>query len=118
MNHIMEDDWEYPGIGRSKIHIPAIWRLIRYKKILPTVVDISAIAYKPICNIDISGARFKIANTSYPIIAVQNMYNPCGKEYRVIDGRHRISNHILQGNTNLDCYILKLDDIMPFIEKI
>lgn len=114
----MEDDWEYPGIGRSKIHIPTIWRLIDYKNISPTIIDISTIAYKPISNIDISGSRFKTVDISYPIIAVRNMHNPYGREYRVIDGRHRILHHILQKNMNFNCYILELDDITPFIEKI
>jgi hypothetical protein len=45
------------------------------------------------------------------------MENPKGKQYRLIDGRHRILKHINNGVFNLKAYVLDKQDILKFVEK-
>jgi hypothetical protein len=114
----MEGEWEFAGIGNSKINIRSVIQWINYKKYTASILDISSIAYKPIDSIQHDDTRFKISNLKYPLIVVAGMPNPHNKDYRLIDGRHRLLHLILSCRLNANCYILTLEDVLPFVEKI
>tara|TARA_B100000073_G_scaffold197561_1_gene163620 strand:+ start:2958 stop:3374 length:417 start_codon:yes stop_codon:yes gene_type:complete len=63
------------------------------------------------------GERFKNANTRYPGIVVEGLWNMYGNKYRLIDGKHRIRK-LYESSRFVDeasFYVLTLDDIEEFI---
>jgi hypothetical protein len=118
MIHSMRGEWEIKNIGPSIIKIPLLFPLIKYKNIYPQKLTLDDVSYKKLDAVDTNSRRFILADITYPLIAVENMPNPHGKRYRMIDGRHRLLKQINLGNSKFLFYILQYDDIKQFICKI
>ena len=114
----MEYDWEISNIGPSKIVTSNLYPLIKYRKLTPIELHIDEFSYKPLDTIEINHHRYKLADVTYPLFAVEGMENPYNKKYRMIDGRHRLLKQINLGKDKFLFYIFQYDEIKHYINKI
>lgn len=114
----MTKKWRLPNCPDMAISVKPIWELIKRKQLDSHRLDINTIAYKDIEDIDILGDRYQQADLKFPGIVVENMYNPYNKQYRLIDGRHRLLKTINLGEVHFNCYILPRHEVNRFIELI
>jgi hypothetical protein len=115
MIHLLEGEWAITK-DLLKVDCKNLYSLIKLRKLVSQEINVSSIGYKELDSIDKENVRYKLADCSYPII-VATMENPKGKQYRLIDGRHRILKHINNGVFNLKAYVLDKQDILKFVEK-
>lgn len=114
----MEDEWEIQGIGPAQIITSNLYSFIKHNKLKPIELHIDEFAYKPLDTIEISSHRYKLADITYPLFAVDGMPNPYNKKYRMIDGRHRLLKQINSGKSIFLFYIFHYDHIKKYIHKI
>ena len=112
--HIMDGSWRLKGCPEMYLDTQRIIDLIEFRDAVPICLDLDQIAYKEIDSIDINDSRYIAANTKFPGIVVKGMQNPYNKEYRLIDGRHRLLKTINQGKTKMNVYVLSESDVMQF----
>ena len=114
----MEDEWEIKNIGPAKIITSNLYPLIKYKKLNPIKLHLDEFAYKPLEEIETNGVRYKLADISYPLFAIEGMENPYNKKYRMIDGRHRLLKQIILGHDTFLFYIFHYNDIKHHIQRL
>jgi len=121
MIHIMDGEWKLSNKPELILPILPIIQLIKHRKLNFTVIDIEKIAYKDLSMIDKTSLRYTLANTEYPVIVILGMENPFNKEYRLIDGRHRVLKHLTAGAKEIAAYNLAEEDIerfyLPLLKK-
>jgi hypothetical protein len=115
MIHIIDHNWPIDDISSAYIDCRKLFALIKFKKILSVFIDIDSIGYKSIDSISETDIRYRCANIQYPCIVTENVQNPMNKQYRLIDGRHRLMKQIRAGVNKVECYILDKDDLMKFV---
>ena len=67
------------------------------------------------------GRRFDSCDTGFPGILTNfsiNIPNPFNRKYRMLDGKHRLEKMLSQNITRSLFYVLDLNDIIPYTEKI
>jgi len=64
---------------------------------------------------DFSGPRFETAETQYPGLMVRGMPNPCGRPYRMIDGRRRMEKLRRSGVSSGQFFVFDYGDCEEFI---
>jgi hypothetical protein len=117
MIHLMEDEWQIQGIGRSQIITANLYPFIKYKKMNPVELHIDEFAHKPLDTIEIDHPRYKLADVIYPLFAVDGMPNPYNKKYRMIDGRHRLLKQINSGKSVFLFYVFDYHTIKHYIHR-
>ncbi len=115
MIHVIDHDWAIDNISSAYIDCRKLFALIKFKKILSVFIDIEHIGYKSLDSISESDGRYQRANIQYPCIVTENVQNPMNKQYRLIDGRHRLMKQMRAGVNKVECYVLDKDDLMKFI---
>lgn len=109
----MTGEWKIPGSPDMEIDCCEVYSYINFKLIQPEEIDINLISYKPL-KIDREDSRFITANLNYPGIIVNGMHNPHNKQYRMIDGRHRLLKTIDSGKQTFYTYVLNPQEIKKF----
>ena len=116
MIHLLEGEW---AITEEPLKVDCInlYNLIKLRNLTPQEINVANIGYKELDSIDKESIRYRLANCNYPVI-VATMENPKGKQYRLIDGRHRILKQIDNGVLDIQAYVLDKEDILKFVEKV
>jgi hypothetical protein len=116
MIHILSDSWKLKGADSNLfIDCKEVYSYIRMKKFDPKEIDSYEIAHKPIVDICRNSIRYINADINMPGIVAKNMENPFMKEYRMIDGRHRLLKTIDLGKRNFNSYVLDREEILKFV---
>jgi hypothetical protein len=115
MIHVIDQDWAIDEISSAYIDCRKLFDLIKFRGISSVFVDIENIGYKSLDSISESDGRYQLANIQYPCIVTENVQNPMNKQYRLIDGRHRLMKQMRAGVNKVKCYVLDKDDLMKFI---
>jgi hypothetical protein len=116
MIHLLEGEWAITEES-LKVDCKNLYSLIKLRGLASQEVNVYNIGYKELDSIDKESIRYRLANCSYPSI-VATMENPKGKQYRLIDGRHRILKQIDNGVLDIQAYVLNKEDILKFVEKV
>lgn len=115
MIHVIDNEWAIDDISSAYIDCRKLFEFIKFKKIASVSIDIENIGYKSIDSISESDIRYQQANINYPCIVAKNVQNPMNKQYRLIDGRHRLMKQMQAGFKKVQCYILEKDDLIKFV---
>lgn len=118
MIHIMNEDWSLKEASNLFVDCNRVYSYISMKKLLPEMIDIDLIAHKDIKNISKNSLRYIHANTNLPGIVVRGMENPFMKEYRMIDGRHRLLKVLEEGKKMFNSYVLHREEILKFVHLL
>lgn len=110
----MTGDWKLPGSPDMMIDSCEVIQYINFKKIKPQYIDIKDISHKPLKTIDQENSRYILANINFPGIVVNGMHNPHNKQYRMIDGRHRLLKTINNGSEEFYTFVLNPVEIKKF----
>lgn len=108
----MEGEWAV-GNFEGIINVSRLWSYIKTHNIQPEDIPYELISHKPL-DVDISSARFQLADTSFPLIVVRGMTNPHSKPYRLIDGRHRLVK--LLPAIDVSCYVISYKTAILYAE--
>lgn len=84
------------------------------KNIEPQEVDINMIAHKEVDSISTDSVRFLNADLELPGILAKGMKNPFMKQYRMLDGRHRLKKSLLIGTPTFKAYVISSEDALKF----
>lgn len=114
MKHIMTGEWKIPGSPDMMIDCCEVIQYINFKNIKSKEIDINEISHKPLDCIDQEDSRYILANINFPGIVVNGMHNPHNKQYRMIDGRHRLLKTINIGKKTFCTYVLDPIEIKKF----
>lgn len=115
--HTMYGDWALPDYDYSYISMQELVPKLFPDK-APEKLTFSNICAKPgnfFGTNDFRGPRFDAADTKYPGTVIRNMPNPCGTEYRMIDGRRRMEKLRRQGLDEGLFLVFDYEEIRPFI---
>jgi len=116
MIHIMNESWKLKDTNLNLfIDCKEVYSYIKMKNFEPKQIDPIVIAYKPLTNICKSSIRYVKADINLPGIVVKDMENPFTKEYRMIDGRHRLLKSIDLGKKKFNSYVLEREEILKFV---
>tara|TARA_R100000908_G_C3669223_1_gene92892 strand:+ start:42 stop:620 length:579 start_codon:yes stop_codon:yes gene_type:complete len=63
-----------------------------------------------------SGRKWENCDTKFPIIAIEENFNPMNLKYTLIDGRHRAEKLLSQNCKNAKVYVLKWNDIKNYLK--
>jgi hypothetical protein len=110
--HWISEEWAIDANSYT-LSIDVLINFIKINKLTTKVLNFSEIAYKG--NVDRHFIRYQMANTNYPMI-VSQMDNPCGKKYRLIDGRHRIHKLMDEGKNEGLFYEIPMEFILKNIK--
>ena len=110
----MSDDWKVLNVN-SYVDCRDVYRFIKMKKYQHGSIDINKIAYKPLDNISCKSQRYISATTCLPGIVVDGMENPFNKQYRLIDGRHRLLKS-MNLDTSFNVYVITVSEVFKFIQ--
>jgi|TARA_Y100000361_G_scaffold153885_1_gene177097 hypothetical protein len=124
-NDLVWGDWrftkEFPNLtGNVVLPIVSIAHLLVPENIVTLPFDVIAYrgmdlhpsqrGYNCIC---CAGKKYRSCNTKYPGI-ITNASNPHGKEYRLLDGKHRLVKMMNQGKTEGEFYFLPFESIREY----
>lgn len=102
MIHYTDDGYEVDILGK-------VLPYLRYKGYTPTIVRVSDLTHKGL-DIDTDSPRFLAANPNYPLVVLKhNLF--------VVDGRHRLKKHLIEGNEWVSCYLIEQEIINLFKSK-
>jgi hypothetical protein len=118
MIHIINENWSLKESSNLFIDCNRVYAYIKMKKLKPEAIDINLIAHKDIKNISKDSLRYIRANIDLPGIVVKGMENPFMKEYRMIDGRHRLLKNIEAGKKIISSYVLHREEILKFVHLL
>jgi hypothetical protein len=117
MIHIMDGDWR---LYQQDLYIDCreLYAYIRMKNIEPQTVDINMIAHKELDSISTDDFRFLKANIQLPGILAKDMTNPLGRQFRMLDGRHRLKKIMLSGDERFSAYVISQTDALRFVRQL
>lgn len=118
MIHIIDEDWSLQGSSNLFVDCARVYSYIKMKKLLPETIDIDLIAHKDVKSISRDSLRYIRADLDLPGIVAKGMENPFMKEYRMIDGRHRLVKAIEQGKKEFNSYVLCREEIIKFVQLL
>jgi hypothetical protein len=113
MIHVMDGEWSIHSQPLI-INCRSLYSFISMKGIEPTEIHIDMIAHKELESISLDSIRYLRANTNLPGIVAKNMQNPHMKEYRMLDGRHRLKKSLEHGMKSFTAYVITPEDAMKF----
>jgi hypothetical protein len=112
----MSESWNLKDANSNLfINCKEVYSYIKMKSFQPKEIKTNLIAHKPISNICRSSIRYINADINMPGIVVNGMENPLMKEYRMIDGRHRLLKSIDLGKEKFNSYVLNREEILKFV---
>ena len=116
MIHLMTKEWSILDTP-LKVNCKNLYKLINFRKQKPISVPIWEIGHKELESIDKASLRYQLADTNYPSI-VAKIDNPCNKEYRLIDGRHRLLKQMENQDVSIQAYEVTYEDIIKYAEEL
>ena len=112
--HVINGEWSLPHLDGDLTYllpIEPLLRMARNKE--PEELPFSKVCYREKV---VSQERLRDCDTSYPCIVAENVYNPCGRKYRLIDGNHRIQKMINDGRSGGAFYVFQFDELKQLIK--
>ncbi len=98
--------WLVPSNLKTINHIEIGWQGMYFDK--------SKINENCVC---CGGAKYFNSNINLPCIVAENVLNPHGKKYRLIDGKHRMNCMKDLGITSSQFYVIKQKDFYDCLEN-
>lgn len=116
MRHWLVGDWAIEPGDMHLINCSRVYSYIEFMDYEPEFISIDKISYKEMRDDYNTMIRLDLANVNEPGILVKDMINPHNKEYRLIDGRHRIHKNILSGSKFFKAYVITKEEVLNFIQ--
>jgi pimeloyl-ACP methyl ester carboxylesterase len=114
--HVVAGEWALPGVAHGFVDVPALWAFTPHRA--PSALRFADICVKSMDPKETAAERYRRADTSFPGFVVDGMPNPCGRRYRMIDGRRRIYQLMEAGRDRGDFYVFRPDEVVPFTRRV
>ncbi len=112
--HVINGEWTFPHLDDGLTYLLPIEPLLQIAR----NKELEELLFSEVCYREqvVSKERLRRCDTSYPCIVAENVYNPCGRKYRLIDGNHRIAKMIQAGQSSASFYVFQFGEFEHFIK--
>lgn len=115
MNHNIHSKFPLGELNSGKIYCAPLYLLAKYRGNSSQKLRLTDLVYNDLSIIQTSDIRYRSANLLLPGLVLNTIGDPAHDyKYRVLDGRHRIKKAIILGLSELNFYVMELEDILKY----